>query len=577
MVGIAFSSIEFADGTSISLKPSDILVVTGPNNSGKSNVLRTLHGRVTKLSIVGTQQTIASTQTTRQGRFDDLLESLRALYQIVDEGNGNFLVIGGSIGNFRINKDLWEAGHLPDNMQRRFSVLLTARERFNLIASSQSVPFEQAGTPVQKLRYDEETERKISKLTDRSFGLDILCHVNGSSLELKVGKRSEFPTKDDYRSRQEAKKGQRLAALENEGDGIQSFTGILLAALVEPKSITLVDEAEAFLHPPQARRLAQYLATETPSETQLIVATHDYDLLRGLVTAGPDRVHVVRLRRANGQTIAKHLPNRALKELWTDPLLHTSDLLAALFHDAAVICEGDSDVRFLRALLDATEDSEGDPLPDLRFYSCGSKAKLDKVATVLRSVGVPTIILADCDVLNSKALLKRIIESVGAHVADFDENYRKLAEAINKAATNKSAAAIVGELQAELDAIAKLPPEQRKQPLSTQKRSAIQKILKEASWWDELKTRGRDAVTTLGTDVVAAFDHIRANCANGGFLINTRGELESFWPEGPRGNKAEWLAAVLEKDLGSDPDVEYARSYLGEIIAGVRRLLETDA
>jgi predicted ATPase len=37
--------------------------------------------------------------------------------------------------------------------------------------------------------------------------------------------------------------------------------------------VTLIDEPEAFLHPPQARRLAQNLVDKTRKDGQLVVAT----------------------------------------------------------------------------------------------------------------------------------------------------------------------------------------------------------------------------------------------------------------------------------------------------------------
>ena len=39
---VTFESIEFSDGTTISLHPSDVVVLVGPNNAGKSAVLREL-------------------------------------------------------------------------------------------------------------------------------------------------------------------------------------------------------------------------------------------------------------------------------------------------------------------------------------------------------------------------------------------------------------------------------------------------------------------------------------------------------------------------------------------------------
>ncbi len=76
----------------------------------------------------------------------------------------------------------------------------------------------------------------------------------------------------------------------------------------------------------------------------------------------------------------------------------------------------------------------------------------------------------------------------------------------------------------------------------------------------------------LGEERVQAFDRIINNGKQGGCLINTLGELESFWPEGPRSSKADWLAAALERDLKSDSVFERAREFARDIVTAARAM-----
>jgi len=55
----------------------------------------------------------------------------------------------------------------------------------------------------------------------------------------------------------------------------------LFEIVVSERDITLLDEPEAFLHPPQMRRLSETLSSEVKG--QLIVATHSSDILRGFL------------------------------------------------------------------------------------------------------------------------------------------------------------------------------------------------------------------------------------------------------------------------------------------------------
>ena len=57
----------------------------------------------------------------------------------------------------------------------------------------------------------------------------------------------------------------KLPKLQEQGDGMRSFASILLHTFTSDYSITLIDEPEAFLHPPQARVLGKMLAKNNPS------------------------------------------------------------------------------------------------------------------------------------------------------------------------------------------------------------------------------------------------------------------------------------------------------------------------
>lgn len=564
MAGITFSEIMFADGTTLNLSPGDILVLTEPNSGGKSNALRTLSRRLTRFNNAQAQDTIQSTKTARSGNLEEFISQLKRRGSLTRESNGHWRFIGNRIGSWPIPPDAWEQD-LHEVFNEFFSTLLTARQRFNIVDSTNVTKYQDAESPLQKLQFDEPVEREIGDLTRKSFGLEIYTHLDGGTLQLKVGKRRNFPTRNDYRTPTEQAKAQALSNLTDEGDGIQSFVAVAMAALVEPKSVILIDEAEAFLHPPQAKRLAEGLVFKVPKSSQLVIATHNYDFLRALVSSGGERVHVVRIRR-NPHTVTKLLPNQQLKEMWKDPLIFTSDAISALFHDVAVLCEGETDARFLRAMTDALEDQYGEGIPDIRFFSCGSKAKIDKIAKSMASIGVPTIAVTDCDLLNQKALIERILDSLRATVQNFAVDYAKVAMALNAATKKRTAASVLGELEAQVELIKKLDAEQRMQPLPKSRRKAICDVLADNGQWSALKKIGRRALIPLGQDVVDAFDRIRQQGAAAGLLINIHGEQEAFWPEGPRNSKQEWLEAALRKDLISDPDLELARAFTREII-----------
>src|SRR5262249_28063744 len=129
--------------------------------------------------------------------------------------------------------------------------------------------------------------------------------------------------------------------LYQQGDGIQAFCAILIPIIQHIRPLILLDEPEAFLHPPQIRRLARIIASETPLQTQLVISTHSDDFVRGILDFASSRVSVIRMRRIRDRggevnRISK-LDAESIGNLWRDPLLKTSDVLTSLFHEVAII------------------------------------------------------------------------------------------------------------------------------------------------------------------------------------------------------------------------------------------------
>ena len=64
-----------------------------------------------------------------------------------------------------------------------------------------------------------------------------------------------------------------MPRLDQQGDGMKSFMGLLLNIVASAYPVVLVDEPEAFLHPPQARLIGRMLGDEKDPGAQVLVAT----------------------------------------------------------------------------------------------------------------------------------------------------------------------------------------------------------------------------------------------------------------------------------------------------------------
>lgn len=164
---------------------------------------------------------------------------------------------------------------------------------------------------------------------------------------------------------------------------MRSFMGLMLALAAGQYQLLMIDEPEAFLHPPQARQLGRRIATESP-DTQVIVATHDVNILRGLLEAESHTVSVVRLTRRGSENVPALLSSEDVAELWQDPVLHYSNALEGLFHRGVVICEADTDARFYGSVLDAMSRKQQARSHELLFTESGGKDRLHVLARALR-------------------------------------------------------------------------------------------------------------------------------------------------------------------------------------------------
>lgn len=120
------------------------------------------------------------------------------------------------------------------------------------------------------------------------FGVDIFLNpFNLGTLEFKVGTDFSFVSNNPQEAYDQLS-GYPL--LDNQGDGLRSVLGMISAIVSTKKPVFLLDEPEAFLHPPQALQLGEIISGLIEPSQQIFVATHSADFLRGLLGSTRDAV-----------------------------------------------------------------------------------------------------------------------------------------------------------------------------------------------------------------------------------------------------------------------------------------------
>jgi energy-coupling factor transporter ATP-binding protein EcfA2 len=552
--------LSFSDGSAVTLAKDDIVLVVGPNNSGKSATLRAIRD---KLAANTASPVISNLTSVREGTPEDVTEWLESFTKKNDPFATDpiFQGLGGSVHRSQINH-FWNAQQPLHGLARFFCHLLTADERLQAANPPGNIAVlrDPPTHPIHYLIRDEQLEKRLSDHFKKAFGEDLIANrLAGNQVPLHVGLRPVPTTGQDRLSLEYVQELEKLPLLHTQGDGMRSFAGVLLYTSVGRESILLIDEPEAFLHPPQARQLGRMLVTNKPEERQVFVATHSGDVLRGVLDAGTSNVRVIRVRRVGNVNHVRQIDNAKLAELWNDPLLRYSNILDGLFHEKVIICEGDADARFYAAVADSIVEARGQDAarPDVMFTHCGGKDRCALVIRALRAVDVPIVAVLDFDVLNAEFPLRDIVEAAGGDWQAVAADWTLIKSAIESKKPELTAAEVRSEIELVLAPVAGTIAFPR------EAKESIQKLFKRASPWATAKAVGKPFVPA--GQPTQAFDRLMTTLRGYGIYVVEVGEVESFVRSvGNHGPK--WVNEAIKKNLQADTELDAARKFVSHII-----------
>lgn len=328
--------------------------------------------------------------------------------------------------------------------------------------------------------------------------------------------------------------------VQNQGDGIKSFVGIILYLMIDHYRIFLIDEPESFLHPPQAKIMGEIIGQSLSEHQQAFISTHSEDVVKGLLEVCPERVKMVRITRTDDVNDFSILGNDNFKKIWGDPLLRHSNIMASLFHKIVVLCESDSDCR-LYSIIDGHLKQKEGYFSETLFIHCGGKQRMAKIVSSLKELNVDVRLIPDLDVLNDETVFKTITDAFGISWEKLEKDYKILI-------SNLSNGNVVKRADAKA-AIEEILNRSKEFSLSNKESKEIQNIVKKKSIWDELKKSGKRGIPH--GDATLAFQRINELLIQNGVYVVPVGELESFIPT-IGGHGSNWVNAVLE----SYPDLE---------------------
>ncbi|WP_186760237.1 AAA family ATPase [Arthrobacter alpinus] len=563
--------IKLKSGDSIEPQRAGVTAIVGSNNAGKSTILRELNDALSenppghlKLSV---DEVTWSSRTDVADLFAWLSSTATFVQSTPQDPYEGFIRLGTNSGAPDEVSHRWVTSQLGlANLASFLCFYGNAEGRLQLgnAVQRRQETGDPPGHPIHALEDSKILRETISGISASVFHQPLTLDQLGSNVCLRVGAIDvEVPRINnitaEYRNAMAA-----LRKLEDQGDGMRSFFGQLLPIIASTYPVVILDEPEAFLHPPQARALGLELGKLAKERNvQVIVATHDKNLLTGLLEADGD-VSVVRVSRDEaGQANAHQLDAVGLRELWSDPVLKYSNVLDALFHRVVVLAEAEGDCGYLAAALDSpTRSSDTIPSSELLFVHTSGKAGLSKVAAALRAVRVPVIVAPDFDIINNKDNLQRLMESLGAAWGEEEDKLWNIAT--NSIRTKKSPVTI--------DTVIRTINASFKDRFLEDFTSDVKKELDgyartNGSPWAEAKRYG---VASFEKEERVALLALLAKMEACGLVPVQVGELESLAPSvvAKKGNG--WLPTALEQNAQSN---ELTQQHMDRIMAAAEDLL----
>lgn len=455
------------EGLPLAFEPAAMTVFVGPNNSGKSLVLRELHQYSESGPTSATRKIIDALEVAlpNEDEVDELLESRRTTALPNETVPSGHICVSRPVPSQRSSgrqhvdlvglkthlaqihravesRDVgwWRScwAGIYTNLTSLFTVMLDGRTRLALTQRHEAQDL-LAAPPnhLVSLFQNEIARGRVRKIVREAFGLHFVIDPTYSGhLRIRMSERAPNDDSEEQALDKRARDFHSQATdIDDLSDGVKAFVGLISALSSSDYRIMLVDEPEAFLHPPLAGQLGREAATlAAERDGNVFASTHSSRFLIGCVESGK-RINIVRLTYKGGRATARLLPHTQVKELMQDPLLHSANVLDALFYSGAVVCEADRDRVFYQEINRRLLAEDREAVSDSLFLNAQNKQTVRRILGPLRSMGIPAAGVVDIDIVKGndlKELLKEcnappaVVQSIGQLRGNVESAFRNL-------------------------------------------------------------------------------------------------------------------------------------------------------
>jgi predicted ATPase len=327
------------DRPAVSLDVAAVTVFVGPNNSGKSIVLREID-EFCKNGKPRENHVILDVLEFRHFSADEIplvIERNKVKPRPTDHIRSGHIFVGKHGNRTEVaESEFVQALEQPNVNSRSFcrtfaqyhTLMIGGKDRIKLVDSVPATDLQQPAQNVLDILFRDEAKRaKLRRITNEAFNCYfVIDPTHPGHFRVRFSSRKPETVLEECGLHPQAVEFHANAtSVEQVSDGIKAFTGILAQFIAGEPGIVIIDEPEAFLHPALSFKLGKEISTST-SEQCLFVSTHSASFVMGCIQSGVS-TNIIRLTYQRGVATARVLPQDRLLRLMRNPLLRSTRVL----------------------------------------------------------------------------------------------------------------------------------------------------------------------------------------------------------------------------------------------------------
>ncbi|MBP9094964.1 MAG: ATP-binding protein [Ignavibacteria bacterium] len=386
-----------------------ITVFVGPNNSGKSKILR----EIQHTCVNGT--TNNSFLLIENIVFHDIVDHEREINKIKDavhkvkmNDDGTYRYQrNGSVSHEQLVKVLSKRKDLRDSQfciffVEPYTIFLDGTTRLSLVTKREIGDLRSPQNTFALLFKDDVKRKEVRRIAFEAFyRYFVIDPTNSGHL---IARFSDIEPPDSNFEKSLSNDAIQFysdaSLIDSLSDGVKAYTGIIVELIAGDPRIILIDEPEAFLHPSLSSKLGKEVSLAVQNNNKnLIVSTHSANFLMGCIQSGTP-INIVRLTYYNNIGTARLLPSDKVAKLMRHPLLRSIGALNGLFYDYVIVAESDSDRAFYQEINERLlryDQSRG--IPNCLFLNAQNKQTIKDIMLPLREMGIPCAAIVDIDII----------------------------------------------------------------------------------------------------------------------------------------------------------------------------------